>query len=225
MTESTVIKTENRSDTGSRAARRLRAAGLVPVNVYGHGEANQHLAIDEHQLDLALHTQHQVFTLAIGEQEQPCLVKHVQYDAFGQRIVHVDFTRVSLTEEVEVEVELDILGPAKGVTDGGQMVVHHPAVWVRCRANAIPDSLPVDITALLMGQALHAGDVSLPPGVALDEEKMAPQEALVTVVAPRAAAAEEEEEAVMAEGEEAAPAAGEPEAEGESPPAADAPKD
>jgi len=213
MPKPSVLQTHSRTGTGSAAARRLRAAARIPVNVYGHGEANQNLALDEHELELALHTATQVFTLEISGQQQPCLVKSVQYDTFGQRVLHVDFARVSLTEEVEVEVALDITGTPKGAAEGGQVVVLHPALWVRCLANAIPDSLPVDITPLLMGEAIQAQDIALPPGVSLDTKKMNPEDQIVAVVAPRieevaaepAAAVPAEGAAVPAEG--AAPAA------------------
>ena len=185
MPKPSVLQTHPRTGLGSAAARRLRAAARIPVNVYGHGEANQNLALDEHALELALHTATQVFTLAIGGQEQPCLVKSVQYDTFGQRVLHVDFARVSLTEEVEVEVALEITGTPKGAAEGGQVVVLHPAIWVRCLASAIPDSLPVDITPLMMGDAILAKDVALPSGVTLDTKKMNPDDQIVAVVAPR----------------------------------------
>jgi len=213
MSKPSVLQTHSRPGIGSAAARRLRAASRVPVNVYGHGEVNQNLALDEHELDLALHTATQVFTLSIGGKEQPCLVKSVQYDTFGQRVLHVDFARVSLTEEVEVEVALEITGTPKGAAEGGQVVVLHPAVWVRCLASAIPDSLPVDISPLTMGEALHAREIAMPAGVSLDAKKMNPDDQIVAVVAPRveeapAEAAPAAEGAAAPAAEGAAPAAG-----------------
>ena len=200
MPKPSILQTHPRPGTGSADARRLRAASRIPVNVYGHGEANQNLALDEHDLELALHTSTQVFTLSIGGKEQPCLVKSVQYDTFGQRVLHVDFARVSLTEEVEVEVALDITGTPKGVAEGGQIVVLHPAVWVRCLASAIPDSLPVDITPLMMGQAIHAREIALPAGVTLDAKRMNPDDQIVAVAAPRIEEAPAEAAAAPAEG-------------------------
>ncbi|MHC5212658.1 MAG: 50S ribosomal protein L25 [Planctomycetota bacterium] len=212
MAQPTVLKTEVRAGSGSASARRDRRAGRIPVNIYGHGEGNQHLLIDEHDLGLALRTSTQVFTLTIGGAEQPCLVKAVQYDTFGQHILHVDFTRVSMTEEVEVEVTLEFVGTPKGVADGGQLVVNHPALWVRCLANAIPDVINVDIAAVEMGNGVSAGEITLPPGVSLDLEKMEPGDQIVGVAAPRAEEPEEapEDEAVEGEGApEGAPAEGE----------------
>lgn len=207
MPKPSVLKTHSRPDIGSASARRLRAESRIPVNVYGHGEANQNLALDEHALELALNTSTQVFTLSISGKEQPCLVKSVQYDTFGQRVLHVDFARVSLTEEVEVEIALEITGTPKGAAEGGQVVVLHPAVWVRCLASAIPDLLSVDISPLLMGQAIHAREIVMPAGVSLDTKKMNPDDQIVGVVAPRIEEAATEAAAPTAEGA-AAPAEG-----------------
>jgi large subunit ribosomal protein L25 len=207
MAKPGILKTEPRSGTGSRNARRDRVAGKVPVNIYGHGEQNQNLAIAEHPLHLALDTATQVFTLDIDGRQQPCLVKSVQYDTYGQEILHVDFARVSLTEEVDVEVPVHYMGHARGLTEGGQLVIQHPQLAVRCLASAIPEFLEVDIAEIGLGKSLHAGDVKLPAGVKLDLRKMAADEPVMGVVAPRVEAVVEAE-AAPAEGAAAAPAAG-----------------
>ncbi|MHC4845399.1 MAG: 50S ribosomal protein L25 [Planctomycetota bacterium] len=206
MSKPDTLKTNPRTGSGSAAARRQRREGEVPVIVYGHGEDNQSLTIEAHALDLALASQTQVFTLEIGKKQQPCLVKNVQYDTFGQHVLHVDFTRVSLTEEVEVEVELEISGDAKGVAAGGTLAVQHPALWVKCLANAIPDSIQIDVTELDIGQGIHAGEIELPKGVRLDEGKHDPSDQMVGVLAPRV---EVEEEAPEEGVEGEAPAEGE----------------
>jgi len=207
MAKPSILKTENRSGIGSRPARRDRVAGKVPVNIYGHGEECQNLAIGEHALQIALGTATQVFTLDINGKQQPCLVKSVQYDTYGQDILHVDFARVSLTEEVDVEVPVHYMGHAKGITDGGQLVIQHPQLAVRCLAAAIPEFIEVDIADVGLGKSLHAGDVKLPAGVKLDLKKMSSDEPIVGVVAPRVEAVVEAE-ATPAEGAVVAPAAG-----------------
>jgi large subunit ribosomal protein L25 len=214
-----ILKTSARTGSGSADARRQRRQGEVPVIVYGHGEKNQSLLVPEHDLDLALASPAQVFTLEIGKKKQSCLVKNVQYDTFGQKILHVDFTRVSLTEEVEVEVELEFAGEAVGLIAGGTLAVHHPALWVRCRADAIPDSIVVDVTHLEMGHAVHAGEIELPSGVRLDDDKQKETDQIVGVLVPRAEEPEEEapeEGAVEGEAPVDGEAAPEPAADGDS---------
>lgn len=202
-----VLKTQPRAGAGSRQSRKERAKGRVPVNLYGHGEGNAALTVDEHELSQALGTSTQIFTLASEAAEQACLVKEVQYDTFGQQILHVDFARVDLSEQVDVVVTLEFRGNPAGVAEGGTQVVHHPSLAVRCRADSIPEILTVDVSALEIGHSVQAGEVELPDGVVLDEGNMSPTEPIVAVAAPRVAEEEkpeeEEEGEVPVEGEEA----------------------
>jgi len=213
MSKTVTLTTEAREALGSSNARRLRSSGRVPVNVYGHGEGNQNLAVEAHPLVLALHSPAHVFTLKIGGKEQPCLVKHVEWDTFGQHVLHVDFSRIRLDEEVEVEVPLVFTGHARGVGEGGTLAVHHPLLWVRCLANAIPESLEVDVSELDIGRAMHASEIKLPANVKLDAKKMDPKVQIVGVVAPH----KEEEPVAEAAAEGAVPAEGEAPAEGAAP--------
>ena len=205
MSNRITLATQPRQGSGSRLARRERAEGRVPVIVYGHGEANIACTVSAHDLRLALETTAQVFTLTSDAGEEPCLVREVQYDTFGQDVLHVDFTRVNLSEQVHVVVALEFRGNPVGVSEGGTTVVHHPQIAVRCRADAIPDVIPVDVSDVAMGHGLPAGDVPMPEGVELDDAAMAPTEQVFAVAAPRAV----EEEPEGEEGEAGEEAAGE----------------
>ncbi len=184
-TGNTVLKAEIREGVGSRSSRKARSSGRTPANIYGHGEGNQALSLDAHALDLAFDTPAQVFTLDIAGAQQACLVKEVQYDTFGQVILHVDFARIDLSEEVEVEVALHTVGTAKGTLEGGTLTIQHPTLLVRCRADAIPDEIQVDVTDLAMGASIHAGEIALPEGVVLDEAEQNAGTPMITVFAPR----------------------------------------
>ncbi len=199
MSTPSLLETQAREGTGSRVSRRERAAGRIPVNVYGHGQGNVARTVDAHALSLAFATTSQVFTLGIDGQQESCLVKEVQYDTYGQHVLHVDFTRIDLSEEVHVEVKLEFRGDPVGVNAGGTQIIHHPALAVKCRADSIPDVLVVDVSGIEIGHGIHANEVALPAGVTLDEDEMAGEEQVVGVVPPRV-----EEPAESEEGEEGA---------------------
>ena len=199
MSTPTQIQTAARNGSGSRESRKERNAGVVPVNIYGHGEGNVQRTVSAHELGLAFAGTDQVFMLQIDGSDQACLVKEVQYDTYGQRILHVDFTRIDLSEQVSVEVALEFRGDPVGVGAGGTQIIHHPALAVLCRADSIPETIVVDISALEIGQAIHANEVELPAGVTLDESAMAGEEQIVGVQPPRV-----EAEPESAEGEEGA---------------------
>ena len=48
------LKTEKREAAGTRACRRLRTQGQVPVVLYGHKEENLPLQVEQEQLEDAL---------------------------------------------------------------------------------------------------------------------------------------------------------------------------
>jgi large subunit ribosomal protein L25 len=219
MSTDNVLKTETRSDHGSRASRKARRNGRVPANIFGHGKPNAHVTIDAHDLDMALLTTDQVFTLVVEGAEESCLVKEVQYDTFAQNVLHVDLARIDLTEEVSVVVALEFRGNAAGFAEGGVQVIHHPTISVLCPAGSIPAVIVVDITEVELGQTLHAVEISLPEGVKLDGHQMRDSEPIVGVVVPKKVEEVVEEDAeTLLEGEEAA-------ADGEAKEGDDAAKD
>lgn len=209
-TEDNVLKTETRSSHGSRASRKARRDGRIPVNIFGHGKPNSSATVDAHDLEQALATTAQVFTVQVEGAEESCLVKEVQYDTFGQRVLHVDLARIDLTEEVDVVVALEFRGNAKGLAEGGVQIIHHPTLAVHCPAGSIPESILVNIEDLELNQTLHAGEIDLPAGVKLDTGHMAEDEPIVGIAPPKVEAVEEPAEGEEAvEGEEATKAEGE----------------
>jgi large subunit ribosomal protein L25 len=202
MSTPTLIKTTARDGSGSQASRRERAAGLIPAIIYGHGQDNVQCKVDGHDLALAFSSSDQVFNLEVAGKKESCLVKEVQYDTFGQRILHVDFSRIDLSEQVAVEVVLEFRGDPAGVSAGGTRIVHHPKLSVNCRADSIPDVITIDVAALEIGDSLHAGEVELPSGVTLDESQLAPGEQVFAVAAPRVEIEEPAEGEEGAEGDE-----------------------
>lgn len=197
------LTAERRESIGSRSARKARAAGRTPANLYRHGEDNHSVLLDAHGLDMALATPAQVFEIELEGTKYPCLVREVQYDAFGQVVLHVDFARVTLDEEVSVEVPFEIRGTATGVVEGGVLTIQHNALAVLCNADSIPDELRIDVSHLGMAESMFAGDIALPPGVRLDTDTMLADLPVITVVPPRVLKKTKKELAAEAEAAEA----------------------
>jgi large subunit ribosomal protein L25 len=229
------VSVEVRNEYGKGNSRRSRAAGKVPGILYGHKEAPIALTLDPLALVKAQdkdRKRNTVFSLQVAgngkSQDVTAMIRDVQIDPMSRQIVHVDFVRVSMDEEVKVTVPVILTGTPVGVVNGGNL--HHSlhAVPVAAKPDAIPAKLEVDVSGLDIGQALHVSDLKLGAGfrVLLDAK-----EALASVVAPRAekteaeaaaAAAPAEGAAAPAEGAAAAaPAAGGDKAAAAAPAAAD----
>jgi large subunit ribosomal protein L25 len=131
------------------------------------------------------------------------MIRDVQIDPMSRQPVHVDFIRVRMDEEVKVTVPLVLTGTPLGVIAGGNLHLSHHALPIAARPDAIPTKIELDVTALEIGDALHASDLKLPAGVRTTLE---PKESVASVVAPHIEKVEETAAATPVEG--AVPAEG-----------------
>ncbi|RMH26496.1 MAG: 50S ribosomal protein L25 [Planctomycetota bacterium] len=194
------ITAEPREKTGSRHCRRLREAGRLPAVLYGHKKPPAHLSLDAREALAHIRAGEKVYEIRLGGAAETALLKDLSYDHLGARILHADFERVDLSEEVTVNVHLHLVGEAAGLKHAGAMLVQSQTeLAVRCAVRDLKDAIDVDVSALDVGGALHAGDVPLPAGWTLAQEADA---VLATI---QIAKKEAEGEAVEAEAGEAEP--------------------
>ncbi len=161
-----VLQVETRDEVGSLATRRLRRKGLVPAVLYGHGEANQHLAIPEIQVRTFLRHHGKMVELA-GACQETALVSHIHWDPLGIDVLHMDLIRVNLKELVDVTVPVHLHGDAIGVREGGMLLENMHEVEIRSPAGAIPEHISLNVSKLHMGSHLTAASLELPEGVEL----------------------------------------------------------
>jgi len=155
-----------REHVGRRDTLRVRAAGRLPAVIYGHKKQPVHVNVDPKQVaDLLQHHAH-VVEVVIGSKTEPCLIKDVQWNHLGSTILHLDLARVDLTEQVTVNVDLELTGDPIGLKESGAFL-QHPIneIEVRCLASQIPDRIKVDISVLKAGETLTIADLKLPVGV------------------------------------------------------------
>jgi len=195
------IVAEPRTEFGKGAARRVRRAGRVPAIVYGHGTETRHVTLPGHELLMALKTPNVLIEVAgLSGRPQLTLPKAVQRDPLRGAIEHVDLIMVRHGEKVTVEVPVQVSGE---VEPGGLLDQQMVRLPVEAEATAIPQAIEVSVEGMDIGDAVHAGDLTLPEGVTL----VAEPEALVlhVLAAPTAeqieaelgeTPAEEEAEAV-----------------------------
>ena len=160
------LDVQKRDAVGTTAVRKLRRDGLVPAILYGHGEENVNLSIRADAIGNIIRHGTKMVALT-GSVSETAILRDVQWDAFGIDVLHVDLTRVSRTEQVEVTLPIELHGEAPGTSEGGQLAFATHQVVIRCPAGAIPDHLQVNIGDLHIGSAIHASDIPLPDGADL----------------------------------------------------------
>ncbi len=198
---------EMRVASGKGGARRSRAAGKTPGVLYGAGGENLSISLDTRQFERIL-SKHASGTFVLdvklaGQegQELNAIIKDLQRDPLSSRILHVDLLHVSLTQLIQIQVPIHLIGTPVGVKEGGILEHFTRSVDIECQAGQIPDGLSIDVSAINKGQMLHVSDLQPPEGVKI----LTPADRVVVgVVLPRA-----EVEVAPAAVVEGAPAAGE----------------
>lgn len=167
---------ELRDKVGSRNARKLRAAGRVPVSIQGQGKPNTNASIDLAAFESARRKHESLFDIELGSDTETVMVRELQWSSMGEALAHVEFKRVVRGVEIEAEVEVHFLGQSRA----GALQHLHDRLKIRAIPSKLPDALEISAELVTEAGPLLAKDVPLPEGVTLAD---APDLALAAIAA------------------------------------------
>lgn len=168
MTSDTVLlKAETRKEFGSKCAEKLREKGKLPIIIYGHKQEPVAVTVNLHEFTEKMHHGQRLLNVEIQGKKNEVLVKDLQYDYLGKKIIHADMVRVNLTEKVKVTVPLEFKGVSAGSQKGGLLDEHLDHLEIECTVNQIPEAIMVSVKGLDIGDSVHAGDIELESGMKL----------------------------------------------------------
>lgn len=197
--EKVVLQTERRSLIGKQVSA-LRRAGKLPAVIYGHNFEPTPIVLDLKETTKALSglTSSSLITLVLDGKEHASLVRDRQRDYIHNRLIHVDFQVVSLTEKIRANVSVEITGISSAVKDyNGVVLTGLDEVEVECLPQNLPERLIIDISRLKrIGDGIYVRDISFNENVTILEDA---EEMIVMVTAST------EEELPVVEGAEAEP--------------------
>jgi large subunit ribosomal protein L25 len=168
------LNASNRTQTGSRANQKLRREGMIPGIVYGHGLDNLPITLSEHDIELSIQHGERLLEVDIDGKTENVLIRDVQYDVFGQDVLHVDLVRVNLDERVEVAVPIILRGTPVGTTEEeGVLSQIASEVNVECLVTKIPDEIVLPVHEMHLNDTKNFADLDLPEGAKLlDDPEM-----------------------------------------------------
>lgn len=187
MADKVVIKAEKREGRGKNDARRIRAAGKVPVSIYGGGGETVAATIELKELAAILRSDtghNTIFTIdMIGEGTNDVIFHDRQIDALKGRLVHADLRRLAKGEKIEVTVPIHLIGEAAGLKEEGAVLNQQlREIKVFCEPSKIPEFFELDVTDLNANESIHVSDMKVGEGVELHE---APESVIVSLVMVR----------------------------------------
>ena len=185
------VQIRNKEEIGSRNVKKVFHDDLVPGIVYGgKKKAPTPIKVDRREYERIMRHhrgQSVLFHLNVMEngkklRDYSAIVKEEQHEPVHYDLMHIDFQRISLNEEIEVKVPIEAKGEAVGVKkDGGSLDQPMWELDVVCLPTNIPEKIVVDVSALLIGDAIHVKDLALPPEV---KTKHDPEAMVLSIVPP-----------------------------------------
>ena len=208
MRKEITIAAEPRELRGKNEARRLRAKGSAPAVLYGAGGDAVAVAINPKEINRILHSKtghNTIFDIAVrGGETTPVMIVDWQNDPIKENILHIDLKRIDLTARIRVKVPVHTVGDPKGVKlQGGLHELITREIEIECLPDEIPEEFTVDVSELMIGQSVRAGEIPLVGSTKL----LSPPDSVISHVIT----IKVEAEPAAAEGAAAPAAAAEPE--------------
>lgn len=207
------LAAQPRTDLGKKAAKTLRAEGLIPAVLNGgeivtlpysaelkageklveigngKGIITTDLTVKVDDVRKLLYTP-DVFAieLEVNGEKRNAVLREVQFHPVKDNVLHIDLLEVFENKPVVVEVPVKLEGHAEGVKAGGKLQLAMKKLKVRAPYTQIPERVVINIDNLGLGKTLQVGELSF-EGLELVNAKNAVVCAVQLTRAARGAAA------------------------------------
>lgn len=166
------LRVKPRKRIGKSGAREVRKEGNIPAILYGQGEDPVPLVVSPDELKRALSNNagiNTVLELEIDDSEPPAkkfsMLREIQRDSLKNRVIHIDFLAIDMKKNVKVKVPVNTQGRSEGERKGARLEKLMRTIDLECLPGDIPDSIEIDVSALVMGDFVNIDGLSFGEGV------------------------------------------------------------
>ena len=170
MSDITTISASERERVGKGSARAARRAGLVPAVIYGDKKDPVGITMESREVTKIVHQPGifgRLLDIDVAGTKSTVLTRDIQFHPVSDKIMHMDFLRVSQSATVAVAVAVEFINEDKcpGIKVGGVLNIVRYEVELNCPATAIPEKITIDLEGVKIGDSIHISAIPLPDGV------------------------------------------------------------
>jgi large subunit ribosomal protein L25 len=162
---------------------KMRETGSLPGVVYGPKVGSVAITVSKKELVNVLNTQgiNAFISLRLDGKSVQVMIKEIQSHPVTGQYWHVDFSEISMDKKIRTEVQVQFIGEAEGVKEGGIVQYGDTTVEVECLPQNLPERFTLDITNLKIGDKLTVADLKPEEDVKVLAET---EQVLITVLPP-----------------------------------------
>ncbi len=198
------LKVQIRNILGKKVET-LRKEGFIPAELYGREIKNLHLTISAKEFQKVFKEAGESTIVNLKTEDNqtlPVMIHDIKTDSLSDKILHVDFYQIKLTEKIRVHIPIEFLGEAPAIKAfGGILIKTLQEIEVEALPQDLPHRIQIDLVSLdEIGKNISVKDLKLSDKVKIF---LSPETIIATVVEAKA---EEVVEEAAAPAEEAATA-------------------
>lgn len=127
------------------------------------------LTMDREELTKAMHHTGVGGVLQLVEPDSKItslgLVRELQWHPITKKTTHASFQEVSANQVVEANVPLIFVGEPASLKDkSGELIKQNESISIKGKVTNLPDYIGIDISHLMIGDVISAGDIVVPDG-------------------------------------------------------------
>lgn len=153
----------------------LRGKNEIPAVLYGRKFPSIALTLPKSELlkVIGIAGESTIINLDVVDKEKyKALIRGVQKDPISDNILHVDFYKIDMKQEIQTEIPLRFTGFAPAVEElEGNFITNKDSIKVECLPDKLVGEIEVDISVLKTFEDLiHVTDLTIPEGIKVLEE-------------------------------------------------------
>ena len=145
------------------AARRVRAAGMIPAVLYGPGHDPVAIEVDPKQISRIIFSEtghNTIFDVEVaGQKAAKAMVVDWQREPMKDQLIHIDLKRIAMDKLLHVRVRVKLLGIPEGVKSGGILEQVIREVDIECLPADIPSHFTLDVSHLDLHGVLRVSEL------------------------------------------------------------------
>ena len=158
---STVLSVKKREAGHRSTLTQLRKGGAIPAVIYGYNLDTTPISISakEFRKSILKNGQNSVFPMDLDGKKVNVVVSEIQQSSLRDEVNHIDFFAINMSEALEADVPIKLVGDSVGVSEGGILMQPNLELKIKVKPTDMPEVIEVDITKLLIGESITVANI------------------------------------------------------------------